>query len=261
MSRSCHTPATATKVTEPLPVSLPKRDPPRSISPHPHTCGFLSPDCAKLRTIVFQKARRVVGRRLRSLGPLPSEPPPRSCQMSSSAPATSPGERLRHAVAIPRVHARPRLYLTFAPTACPPDHPPPHRHAQRVHLHVCRMSSARDSSGRLLVWPVAAVATTRSRAAWWHLLLLQGGYRDAQRPKLTKTLLCCVLGVPWHLVVHVDCSGHPCSLLGACTCCGQGWRCVGRQWCCGSCTVRAVPVPVCSAPLACRLARWYIHDV
>jgi hypothetical protein len=131
----------------------------------------------------------------------------------------------------------------------------------RGSLHVCRMSRARDSSGRLLVWPVAAVATTRSRAAWWHLLLLQGGYRDAQGPKLTKTLLCCVLGVPWHLVVHVDCSGHPCSLLGACTCCGQGWRCVGRQWCCGSCTVRAVPVPVCSAPLACRLARWYIHDV
>jgi hypothetical protein len=131
----------------------------------------------------------------------------------------------------------------------------------RGSLHVCRMSRARDSSGRLLVWPVAAVATTRSRAAWWHLLLLQGGYRDAQRPKLTQTLLCCVLGVPWHLVVHVDCSGHLCSLLGACTCCGQGWRCVGRQWCCGSCTVRAVPVPVCSAPLACRLARWYIHDV
>ena len=77
-----------------------------------------------------------------------------------------------------------------------------------------------------VVWPVAAAAPTRSRAAWWHLLLLQGGYRDAQRPKLTQTLLCCSLGVPWHLVVHVDCSGHPCSQLGACTCCGQGWRCV-----------------------------------
>ena len=96
----------------------------------------------------------------------------------------------------------------------------------RGSLHVCRMSRARDSSGRLLVWPVAAVATTRSRAAWWHLLLLQGGYRDAQRPKLTQTLLCCSLGVPWQLVVHVDCSGHPYSLLGACTCCGQGWCCV-----------------------------------
>ena len=96
----------------------------------------------------------------------------------------------------------------------------------RGSLHMCRMRRARDSSGRLLVWPVAVAATTRSRAAWWHLLLLQGGYRDAQRPKLTQTLLCCSLGVPWHLVVHVDCSGHPCSQLGACTCCGQGWRCV-----------------------------------
>ena len=112
-----------------------------------------------------------------------------------------------------------------------------------------------------VVWPVAAAAPTRSRTAWWHLLLPQGGYRDAQRPKLTQILLCCVLGVPWHLVVHVDCSGHPCSLLGACTCCGQGWRCVTANGAVGAAQCELFQC-LCAQPKLLRLNKptQHIHS-
>ena len=83
----------------------------------------------------------------------------------------------------------------------------------------------------------------------------------AQRPKLTQTLLCCALVVPWHLVVHVDCSGAPLLPTGGVHRLWVRVRALGRRWRFGSCAVRAVPVPVCSAPLACRLARCYIHDM
>ena len=190
----------------------------------------------------------------------PLNPAVSLCQMSSPTPQASTGEAARAAAPKPCMLRHAPSALRFDPTAAPPAPPrrlqdahclrqhPPRPHGERKGVVrrgvACSGGGSHKIAGSVVAPPTTARRLPRCAAPQTHpnfaVLCPGGALASGGTCGLLRTPLLPTGGV--HML-------------------WPGLALRDRQWCCGSCTVRAVPVPVCSAPLACRLARWYIHDV
>jgi hypothetical protein len=207
------------------------------------------PTVNNLRQSSFESAPLSIGRARRRPPTPPRDPAGRHCQMSSPTPQVSTGETARAAAPKPCMLRHAPSNLTFAPTAAPPSPPrrlqdahclrqyPPCPYGERggvVRRGVaCGGGGSHKIAGSVVAPPTTARRLPRCAAPQTH-------------PNFA--VLCPGVALA---------SGGTCGLLGTPLLPTGGvhmlWPGLAlrdRQWCCGSCTVRAVPVPVCSAQAA-----------